>query len=91
MVGQDDFILSSRHREQYVEDKYKLDDIVPRILHDYKHAVIKGQLQQILIQLRNPQLQTDTLKAESLMKEYMQLSQIERKLAKVLGDRVVLK
>ena len=91
MVGQDNFILSSRQREQYVEDKYKLDDIVPRILHDYKHAVIKGQLQQILIQLRNPQLQTDTLKAESLMKEYMQLSQIERKLAKVLGDRVVLK
>ena len=91
IVGQENFILSSRQREQYVEDKYKLDDLVPRVLHDYKHAVIKGQLQQILMQLRNPQLQADTFKTKSLMKEYMQLSQIERKLAKVLGDRVVLK
>lgn len=90
-VGQDNFILSTKQREMYVADKYRLDDLVPRILHDYKHAIVKEQLKRLLDELRNPQLQTDPEKADQLMRQYMEFSQIERELAKVLGDRVVLK
>ena len=90
-VGQDNFILSSKQREMYVDDKYRLDDLVPRILHDYKHSIVKEQLKHLLTELRNPQLMTDPEKAKQLMQQYMEISMIERELAKVLGDRVILK
>lgn len=90
-AGQDSFILSSLQRQQYVDDKYRLDEIVPRILHDYKHSIIKGQMQQVLLQLRDPELKNDSAKITDLMKQYMELSTLEREFAKILGDRVVLK
>lgn len=90
-AGQDNFILSSLQRQQYVDDKYRLDEIVPRILHDYKHSIIKGQMQQVLLQLRDPNLKNDSTKITALMKQYMELSNLEREFAKILGDRVVLK
>ena len=34
---------------------------------------------------------TDPEKAKQLMQQYMEISMIERELAKVLGDRVILK
>ena len=88
-VGQDNFILSSKQREMYVDDQYRLDDLVPRILHDYKHSIVKEQLKHLLTELRNPQIDPD--KAKQLMQQYMEISMIERELAKVLGDRVILK
>ncbi len=90
-VGLDNFELSKLQREQYVEDKDRLDEVVPRILHDYKHSLIKEHLKQLLTELRNPMLKDNPQKAEELMKQYMEMSQIERAFAKVLGDRVVLK
>lgn len=90
-VGQDDFVLSSKQRDLYVEEQYRLDNVVPRILHDYKHAIVKEQLKHLLTELRNPQLMNAPEKAKQLMRQYMEISQIERELAKLLGDRVVLK
>lgn len=90
-LGQDNFILSSRQQEMYVNEKYRLDDVVPRILHDYKHAIVKEQLKNLLMELRNPQLISDPVRSEQIMRQYMEVSQIERQLAKILGDRVILK
>ena len=90
-VGQDNFVLSSKQRDLYVEEQYRLDNVVPRILHDYKHAIVKEQLKRLLTELRNPQLMNDPERANQLMRQYMEISQIERELAKLLGDRVVLK
>lgn len=90
-VGQDDFVLSSKQRDLYIEEQYRLDNVVPRILHDYKHAIVKEQLKHLLTELRNPQLMNAPEKAKQLMRQYMEISQIERELAKLLGDRVVLK
>lgn len=90
-VGQDDFVLSSKQRDLYIEEQYRLDNVVPRILHDYKHAIVKEQLKRLLTELRNPQLMNAPEKAKQLMRQYMEISQIERELAKLLGDRVVLK
>lgn len=90
-VGQDNFELSTMQRQQYVEEKNRLYEVVPRILHDYKHSIIREHLKHLLQQLHNPQLINEPQKAEQLMREYMEMSQIERAFAKVLGDRVVLK
>lgn len=90
-VGQDDFVLSISQRKQYVEDKDKLDEIVPRIIQDYKHSIIRDYLKSLLVEMRNPKYANDPEKMKGLMSKYMEVSQIERNLARILGDRVILK
>lgn len=90
-VGEENFVLSSKQREQYIDDKYRLEEVVPRILHDFKHSIIKNKLDDILVQLRNPSIMSSPELYQNLMKEYMEISSVERKLAQILGDRVILK
>lgn len=90
-VSDEGWELSTRQREQYGDDRYRLDEIVPRVLLDYKHSLVKKRLNGILAQLRDPALLSHPEQYEGLMKEYMEISQIERQLAQLLGDRVVLK
>ncbi len=89
-LGQEQFVLSTSQRAQYTDDAERLDEIVPHVLHDYKHAILKEQLKSILQELKNPIFQNDTARQETLMRQYMELSEMERQFAKVLGDRVVL-
>lgn len=90
-LSEEDFVLSSRQKEQYVEEKYRLDEIVPRVIHDYKHRILQMRLKELLTKLRNPDLASKSEEAEKLMREYMELSAVERAFAQVLGDRVVLR
>lgn len=90
-LGEDRHELSTNQRAQYTEDRYRLDEMVPRLLHDYKHSLIKARLKELLKELQSPALQSDMSRAEIVMKEFMELSAIERQFAAVLGDRVVLK
>lgn len=83
--------LSTTQRQQYVEEKYRLEEVIPRVIHDFKHAIVKKRLKLLLLQLRDPALIKNTSQAETLMRDYMELSAVERYLAQILGDRVVLK
>jgi len=89
-LGEERFELSSRQKELYVEEKYRLDEVVPRLLHDFKHSFIKERIRQLLLEMRNPQLLHDKEKMQKMMEQFMSLSAIERQFAQVLGDRVVL-
>lgn len=90
-LSEENFLLSSRQKMQYVEEKYRLDEIVPRVIHDYKHQILQKRLKELLTKLRNPDLASTSEEAKKLMREYMELSAVERAFAKVLGDRVVLR
>ena len=74
-----------------MDDVYILEEIVTRLLDDYKHSIIINYLKQILSQLRDPNLLSNPDEYKSLMRKYMEVSAIERKLAQILGDRVILK
>lgn len=90
-LGSDGFVLSTNQRKQFKEEKDHLPEIVPRLLLDYKHAILRTRLNSITQQLRNPELMNDPVKYREIMKQYMELSMIERKLSQLLGDRVVLR
>lgn len=90
-VGEDNFVLSSKQREQYLDDKYRLEEVVPRILHDFKHSIVKNKMEEILVQLRDTSIMSNPQFYQKLMKEYMEISSVERQLAQILGDRVILK
>ena len=85
------FALSSNQQAQYVEERYRLEEVVPRLVHDFKHAVIKGRLKELLRELARPEVMSNPEKYNEVLKEYMALCHVERMFAQVLGDRVVLK
>ena len=83
-------MLSSGQRRRYTEDKYRLEELVPRLINDFKHSIVKQQVNALLQQLRDPQVMLDAEKAKDIMKRYMELCAIERQFAQILGDRVVI-
>lgn len=90
-VAMDRVELSQMQKQQFVSDDKRLSEIVPRLLYDFKHSVIKEKLNSLLSQLRHMQASNNQTQAESLMREYMELSKIERVLAQILGDRIIIK
>lgn len=90
-VSEDSFELSSRQKESFTEDCFRLDEIIPRLLNDFKHSIVKERMENILQQLRTPGIAQDKARSEQLLRDYMELCSVERMFARVLGDRVVLK
>lgn len=88
-VSEERFVLSSNQKKQYVEAIYRLDEVVPRILHDFKHSLIKKRIHELMNKLRRSQAIQDKSESKKLMQEIMMLTSIERQFAQVLGDRVI--
>lgn len=88
-VSEERFVLSSNQKKQYVEAIYRLDEVVPRILHDFKHSLIKKRIHELMNKLRSSQAIQDKSESKKLMQEIMMLTSIERQFAQVLGDRVI--
>ena len=74
----------------YKDEADRLDELVPRLLHDFKHSALRQLMKQVLTQLQDPEVLKDTERATSLMQQYKQLSETEKQFAQVLGQRVVL-
>lgn len=89
-LGEDRYQLSLRQRQQYTEESARLQEIVPRLLHDFKHAVVKEEMRQILATLRDPEVLSNPQRCQQAMERYKQAAAIERLLAGALGDRVIL-
>lgn len=89
-LAEDKFVLSTRQQEQYVPDSKRLEEMVPRLLNDFKHTLVKQQVNALLQQMRSPTFMNDPRHAQEVMKEYMEMCAIERQFAQILGDRVVM-
>lgn len=88
-LATDKYELSRTQAADFIPDEKRLDEIVPRLLHDYKNSIVKAELKSILRQLSSPDIQKDTAKCFELMKQYKTLCEVERQFAQVLGDRVL--
>ncbi len=78
-------------QQQYVPEQKRLDEIVPRVINDYKHAILQVQKEEILIALRNPDLMQHPDQLNELMQRLVDINQLEMAFAKMLGDRVLSK
>ena len=89
-LAEDSFVLSSGQRKLYTDDKYRLEEMMPRLLNDFKHSIVKQQVAELLRKMQDPGLMDDPTKAKEIMSRYMELCAIERQFAQILGDRVVM-
>ena len=90
-VSEDKYQLSRYHFKfkAEVKDKDRLGELIPRLLHDFKYSIVKEELQKLLKQLHSPEILSNSEKCMAVMERYKELSEVERQLAQVLGDRVV--
>lgn len=88
-LGTDRYVLCQSQQQGFVEDKDRLEELVPRLIHDFKNTFVKREMKRILHEISKPEIQQDSDKCMQLMKQYKILCEIEKKFAQVLGDRVL--
>ena len=69
----------------------RLDEVVPSLIASYKLSVVQKSLQDIIEQMKRPEVKEDKEKSSQLMKEFNEKSKLSKELAKICGARVVLK
>ena len=74
-----------------LSDEERLFELVPMLMINLKNAIVASELKEIIEQLKNPAIAADENKCSELMNRYKELKDIERIMAKHLGDRVVLR
>ena len=95
----------SREAADLISDRYQLskgnqmsqseeERIVPnlsRILLDYKNAIVEEDLKQCNADLTRPEVKADITQTLAIIQRIKELGELQRQLAKLLGDRVVVK
>jgi DNA primase len=75
------------------KDEGKADAVVAsdisKMLVEYKNVVVANAVNEIVKQLADPSIANDSEKLTGLLQEQMRLMNIKKKLAKMLGQRVV--
>lgn len=89
-LADDQYRLSSKQMENFKPEEYRLNEIVPRLLHDFKHSIVRQQMKEVLKQLQSQETMKDEVLYTSLMQQYKLLSETEKQFAQVLGQRVVV-
>lgn len=81
--------LSTTQRSLYKEEKDRLEEYMFRILHDFKLAKISKEVKVLRQQLQSAEMKANPAAQLELLRRIKALSEVERQLAQVLGDRVV--
>lgn len=89
----DRYQLSKYHSkaQKIVSDEERLYELVPRLLIDFKMAIVDEELKHILQALNNPSVANDPQRCMDMMQRYKDLHDTQRLMAQRAGDRVVLK
>lgn len=86
----DKYQLSSGNQMSQTEDELKTT-YISRMLLDYKYAIIDDELKQCTSQLTLPEVKSNSAKYTEVLQRFMQMNNIQRELAKRLGERVLVK
>lgn len=85
------YTLSKYHskNQKILNDGERLLELVPHVMIDFKHAIVEEELKHTQQALLNPENARDESRYMAIMKHYKELSEIQRMMAKRLGDRVL--
>ena len=93
LIG-DKYILSKIHYRftQIEEEKDILYRLVPRSIHELRNAILHDRILQLSDRLNNTYRKNpnDVENISALMRELMNMKQLESKFAKIIGERVVM-
>lgn len=82
--------LHTRQRSAYEpEPESIVPELIPHLLTDYKLEIIHQQLDDVMHEMKDPQLLQDKERYTQTMRRFMQLKEIEKRLGVLRGDRVL--
>ena len=90
-MASDRYRLSKSNEQALTKDEERLHELVPRLLIDFKLAILEEDMKQTIRQLSLPEIAKDTNRAMEIMAHYKELTETLKEMAKRAGDRVVLK
>lgn len=88
-LGTDPVELSKLHGEE--EDEERLDEVVPNLIASYKLGIVQKELQSIIEKMKQPEVKQDKEQYRELLEAFSEKTKLSNELAKMCGDRVVLK
>ncbi len=89
-------LISNRYQlrksqiEQMMTDEERLYELIPRLMINFKYAIVCEELKHTLFALQNPAIANDETQCNSIMERYSELNKVKSIMAKRLGDRVIL-
>lgn len=87
-LSEEKYRLTERQQSTFVDEGSRLGELSARLLLDFKQGYVREQMKLVMQKIRqvNPKTDADALRA--LMQQYIDLSNVERQLAPLIGDRV---
>ena len=91
-LASDRYQLSKVHTrsQKIITDEERLVELIPILTTNFKNAIVSAELKQIMCSLQDPEIANNDEKCSELMERYKEMKEVEMKMAKSLGDRVVL-
>ncbi len=75
--------------ETIVRDEDRLGELASRLLLDFKNHIIKEEIKAIMLEMRSPELAENPERRREVMERFKTLTEVERAIARALGDRVL--
>lgn len=87
----DRYVLSAYHSrfQKVLSEEERLHEIVPQLMTDYKNDIVEDELRKIEEELKKPETFSDPEKCLKMMEQFKRLKEVQKMLAKQLGDRVI--
>ena len=92
-LASDRYQLSKYHSktQKLVTDEERLYEMVPMLMINFKNAIVAEELKHIMYALQDPSIANDNAQCDAVMQRYKEMKEIQNLMAKLLGDRVVLR
>ncbi len=83
--------LSKYHtkNQKILSDDERLHELVPQLMGDFKYAIVEEECKQIMAELQKPEVYNNEARYTEVMKRYKELSDIQKIIARRLGDRTL--
>lgn len=92
-LATDKAVLSKLHTQQRSpydpEPQSIIPELIPHLLTDYKLEIVHQQLDDVMHEMKDPQLLQDKVRYTQTMQRFMQLKDVEKRLSILRGDRVL--
>lgn len=70
------------------DEEQACSEYAAHLMLDYKYAIIEAKLSELMKQFTNPEVTSNPVLSAQLLQQQIQLTNIKRQLAKLLGERV---
>lgn len=70
-------------------EEARLLELIPHLMTDYKRSIVEEEMQDVMQELRKPEVLKDAERSTALMLRFQEIKQTHKELSRQSGDRVI--